>query len=118
MMRFNKSSIVVPKACKHFKVTLKHTGTLPRTAMGHDWVLSSTADEAGIIEAGAKAGLGDNYIKPNDKRVIAHTKIIGGGQSASTTFKVSALKAGESYSFFCSFPGHAALMHGTLSLSK
>ncbi|HEY8683885.1 MAG TPA: hypothetical protein VIM06_12000 [Rhodanobacter sp.] len=34
------------------------------------------------------------------------------------TFKLSALKAGESYVFFCSFPGHAALMKGTLSLGK
>lgn len=115
MMRFNKSSIQVPKTCKHFTVTLKHTGTLPKAAMGHDWVLSRTADEAGILSDGANVGLDEDYIKPNDKRVIAHTKIIGGGLSASTTFKVSALKAGDSYSYFCSFPGHAALMHGTLT---
>jgi azurin len=37
-------------------------------------------------------------------------------EAAPTTFKVSALKAGEAYAFFCSFPGHAALMKGTLTL--
>jgi azurin len=31
---------------------------------------------------------------------------------------VAKLKAGETYAYFCTFPGHAALMKGTLSLSK
>jgi azurin len=115
-MQFNTRSIEVPKACKQFTVTLKHTGKLPKAAMGHDWVLSRAGDEASIDADGAKAGIEHDYLKPGDSRVIAHTKIIGGGETASTTFKVSALKAGESYEFFCSFPGHAALMKGTLTL--
>jgi azurin len=115
-MQFNTKNIEVPKTCKQFTVTLKHTGKLPKAAMGHDWVLSRAGDEAGIDADGAKAGIENDYLKPGDNRVIAHTKIIGGGETASTAFKVSALKAGEAYAFFCSFPGHAALMKGTLTL--
>ena len=115
-MQFNQKSIVVPNTCKQFTVTLKHVGKLPKAAMGHNFVVSSTADEPGVVADGAKAGIDNNYLKPGDSRVIAHTKIIGGGESASTTFKVAALKPGESYEFFCSFPGHAALMKGTLTL--
>ncbi|KRF01805.1 azurin [Frateuria sp. Soil773] len=117
-MQFNQKSIEVPKSCKQFTVTLKHVGKLPKAAMGHNWVLSAAADEPGIDADGAKAGPGNDYLKPGDGRVIAHTRLIGGGESDSTTFKVAALKAGETYAFFCSFPGHAALMKGTLGLGK
>ena len=53
-----------------------------------------------------------------DKRVIAHTKLLGGGESDAVTFPVASLKAGEAYTYFCSFPGHSALMKGTLALAK
>lgn len=117
-MQFNQKSIVVPATCKQFTIELKHVGKLPKAAMGHNVVVSSTADEPGVIADGAKAGIASNYVKPGDTRVIAHTPIIGGGESASTTFKVDALKPGQDYSFFCSFPGHAALMKGTIGLAK
>ena len=46
--------------------------------------------------------------------LIAHTKIVGGGESTTATFPGSALKAGGDYAFFCSFPGHWAIMKGKL----
>lgn len=42
--------------------------------------------------------------------------MIGGGESASVTFDVGALAADKNYLYFCSFPGHAALMSGTITL--
>lgn len=117
-MQYNVSSVKVPQSCKTFTVTLKHTGKLPRNVMGHDWVLTTAADKAGVDEDGIKAGLDNNYVKPGDKRVVAHTKIIGGGETASVTFKPSELKPGTDYVYFCSFPGHSAVMHGTLALTK
>ena len=51
-----------------------------------------------------------------DARVLASTKMIGGGESTKATFAGKALKAGGEYSFFCSFPGHEGLMHGTVKL--
>jgi azurin len=116
-MQYDQKSITVPKTCKQFTVTLKHTGKLPKASMGHNWVLGKAADESGIIADGMKAGADQNYVKPGDTRVIAHTKLIGGGESDSATFPVSKLKAGESYAYFCTFPGHAALMKGTLTLA-
>ncbi len=59
------------------------------------------------------AGFANDHIKKGDARVIAHTKMIGGGQTTSVKFPTSALKKGEAYSFFCTFPGHFALMKGT-----
>lgn len=115
-MQFNLKSIEIPSSCKDFTVNLKHTGKLPKAAMGHNWVLTETKDEKGVDADGMKAGLDNDYLKPSDDRVIAHTKILGGGESDSVTFAVSKLTAGTDYMFFCSFPGHAALMHGTVTV--
>lgn len=117
-MQFNTKTITVPKTCKAFKVTLKHTGKLPATAMGHNWVLAHSSDEAGVISDGMKAGAANSYEKPGDARILAHTKLIGSGESDTATIDVTKLKAGEQYAYFCTFPGHAALMKGTLSLGK
>jgi azurin len=117
-MKFNKSSIEVPESCKEFTVKLKHTGKLPKAAMGHNWVLTTSADEAGVVKDGMAAGAAKNYVKDGDTRVIAHTSLIGGGESTSVSVNTSKLKAGQSYAYFCSFPGHATLMKGTLKLVK
>lgn len=115
-MKFNKASIEIPKSCKDFKVTLKHVGKLPKATMGHNWVLTKTADLQAVANEALKAGVKNDYVKPDDARVIAHTKMIGGGESTEVTVSVAKLKAGEAYSFFCSFPGHWALMKGTLTV--
>ncbi|MFH6599129.1 azurin [Ectopseudomonas khazarica] len=115
-MTYNTQAISISKSCKTFTVNLKHTGSLPKTAMGHNLVLSKTADMPGIATDGIGAGPDAAYVKAGDKRVIAHTGLIGGGESTSVTFDVSKLAAGEDYSFFCSFPGHYALMKGSVKL--
>lgn len=117
-MQFNVSNVNVPHSCKTFTVTLKHTGKLARNVMGHDWVLTTAADKAGVDADGAKAGLDHNYLKPGDKRVLAATKVIGGGETTQVSFKPSLLKSGTQYVFFCSFPGHSTVMHGTVMLTK
>lgn len=115
-MQFNKKVIEVSKSCKEFTVKLKHAGKMPKAAMGHNWVLSKTADVNAIGTDGIPAGVAADYIKAGDARVIAHTKVIGGGETDSVTFPISALKDGEAYAFFCSFPGHWSVMKGELKL--
>ena len=117
-MQFNKTAMTIPLSCKDFTVKLKHPGKLPKAAMGHNWVMTKTADMGGVVTDGAAAGLPKDYVKAGDTRVIAHTKVIGGGESDSVTFSTKALKAGDPYMFFCSFPGHSALMKGTVTVSK
>ena len=111
-MQFDKKEIAVAADCTQVEVTLKHSGKQPAPVMGHNWVLSKTADLAGIAGDGAGAGLANDYIKKGDARVLAHTKVIAGGQTATVTFPTSLLKKGEAYSFFCSFPGHWTMMKG------
>jgi len=117
-MTFDKTAINVPKACSQFTVTLTHPGDMPKNVMGHNWVLSTQADMQGVLDDGQKAGEAQDYVKPGDTRVIAHTRLIGGGEQDSVTLDTKQLKAGTDYSFYCSFPFHSTLMKGTLTLGS
>jgi azurin len=117
-MQFSTKTIAVPASCKQFAVTLKHTGQLPVAVMGHNIVVAKASDMAGVGADGMKAGAAANYVKAGDARVVAASKLIGGGQSTVVNIPVGKLKAGESYEFFCSFPGHSSMMRGTVSLAK
>ena len=115
-MQYNVSSIVVPASCKDFKITLKHTGTMPVTAMGHDVVIAKKSDMKAVDADGMTAGASAGYVKADDARVIAHTTVIGGGETTSVSFPVSKIQGSGPYEFFCSFPGHSALMNGSISV--
>lgn len=115
-MQFDAKSIDVPASCKDFTINLIHSGKLPKNVMGHNWVLTKTADVQPVASEGMVAGLANNYLKAGDERVIASTVIIGGGEQASVAFPVSKLNASEAYTFFCSFPGHSAIMKGILAV--
>lgn len=115
-MRYGTSEISIDKSCQEFTVHLKHVGKLPAASMGHNWVLSKTADVEAISKDAIAAGRDNGYLKADDSRVIAHTKMLGGGEEDSVTFETSKLKGDEGYAFFCSFPGHYAMMKGHLKL--
>jgi len=116
-MRYNVANIDVPKSCANFTINLKHAGKMAKNVMGHNVVVARTADMHGIDADGIKAGLAADYVKAGDARVIAHSKVVGGGETTSVSVPVARLvAAGAPLSFFCSFPGHSALMKGTLTL--
>ena len=110
-MQYDKQTLTVPASCKEVTLALHHTGKLPREAMGHNWVLVNAADFNAVANAGM--GAANDYVAPGDKRVLAHTKTIGGGQTTSVTFPTSILKPGGDYRYLCTFPGHNALMRGS-----
>src|SRR5215510_6333020 len=89
-MQYDKKELAAAADCTQVELTLKHSGKLPAQAMGHNWVLAKSADVAGIASDGIAAGFAADHIKKGDTRVIAHTKIVGGGQSTSITFPTSA----------------------------
>ncbi|HEY3658698.1 MAG TPA: azurin [Steroidobacteraceae bacterium] len=113
-MRFEQQTLQVDAQCTEVEVILHNTGKLPANIMGHDWVLTKTADVASVANAGVGAGLANNYQKPGDKRIIAATKIIGGGENSTVQFSTTQLAPGVSYSYFCSAPGHFSIMKGRL----
>jgi azurin len=99
-------------------VRLKSTGTLPKIAMGHNFVLLkgevSAVDFAN--DPAAAASRATDFIPPARKGdVLAMTTMIGPGETAEVTF--SAPKAPGAYNYLCSFVGHfAAGMRGRLTV--
>ncbi len=117
-MQFSSKTLSVPASCKEVTLTLNHTGKMPAQSMGHNVVITDTDKVQAVGTEGMSAGLENNYIKPNDERVYASTKVIGGGESTSITFNTEKMSPDGDYSFFCSFPGHWAIMQGKFELTN
>lgn len=113
-MQYNADSITIPATCTQFTINLKHAGAMAVNVMGHNVVVAKEADMAGIAADGM--AVAPEHVKPDDARIIAHTKMLGGGETASVTFDVAKVKDGGPFKFFCSFPGHMALMQGSLQV--
>jgi azurin len=112
MMQFSVKEIAVPANCSDVELTLRHAGTLSARVMGHDWVLAKDSDVSAIVNAGLAAGLTRGFLPDNDKRIIAATKVVGGGESTTVKFSTAALVQGARYVFFCTSPGHSSVMRG------
>ena len=115
-MQYNVKEIEVSKSCDEVTINLKHVGNLPKAAMGHNVVVSKVADAQAIATEAAAAGPANDYLNKEDERIVAHTDMVGGGETTSTTLKVADLVEGEDYTFFCTFPGHFAIMKGDVKL--
>ena len=112
-MKYNTTTITA-KPGETLHIVLKSTGTIPKMAMAHNFVLlalSANVDE--FIKAAAGASATD-YVPADQKaHVLASTKLAGPGETVEATIKVPA-KPGT-YPYLCSFPGHyVAGMKGTL----
>lgn len=107
-MTFNKSVLKVP-AGSTVRLTLIHTGKMPATAMGHDVVILKPNTDIAAFAMKAMKFPDNHYIPKDAPNVIAHTEIIGGGESTTIEFKAPPV---GTYPFICSFPGHYAMMKG------
>lgn len=96
-------------------VNIKHTGSLPSTAMGHNFVLLKNSIKMSDFGNQAMAAAKTQYIPEKLKNhVIAHTKLVGGGESDSVTFPAP---PPGTYTYLCSFPGHYSAMNGKFVVS-
>lgn len=111
-MKFNVTEIRA-KPGEALRVTLKNKGQMPKQVMAHNWVLVKPMSDADLTAFGIKASsVAPDYLPGDRSSVIAHTKLLGGGESDTLEFSAPAA-AGE-YPFICTFPGHFALMKGKL----
>ena len=109
-MRFDVRKINVSSGQK-VRVTLTHTGKLDKRIMGHNVVFLTNGVKPSAFAVKAAAARDNDYIPEETTEVIAHTKMIGGGET--TVIEFIAPEAGT-YNYICSFPGHYAMMKGKL----
>jgi azurin len=114
-MRYNAARIEA-KAGQKIKVELKNVGSLPKEAMGHNFVVLKVGMDPMAFAMKGVAAKDTEYIAPDAAGdVIAKTKILGPGESETVEFEVP---GPGTYPFVCTFPGHAALMNGQLVVSE
>ncbi len=116
-MQFDTTAMSAPASCTSITVTLTHSGTMAANVMGHNWVLVKTSEMQAVLNDGWPAGLDNDYVKPGDDRVLAMTKVIGGGETTSVTFETAGMSSDGDYTFVCTFPGHFAVMKGSFKLT-
>lgn len=112
-MKYNMTTINA-KPGETLRVVMKSTGTIPKIAMAHNFVLLKIGSDVDAFLKSAMNARDTDYVPADQKaQVIASTKLAGPGETMEVTFKVPA-KAG-SYPYMCTFPGHyTAGMKGTL----
>ena len=89
-------------------VTIKNVGTTPKFSMGHNFVLLDRIINSGNIQSAfldkASTEASHEYVPAGAKEVLAHSKLLGPGESEVVTFNAPYIP-GE-YLYVCSFPGH------------
>ena len=112
-MQFDVTTMTA-KAGTPITIILKDVGTAPKLAMGHDLVVLKQGTDVNAFDQAAQQAQATDYIPGGAQgaNIVAHTKLLGPGESDTITFT---LQPGT-YDYLCSFPGHAATMKGKLTV--
>lgn len=115
-MKFSVSSLEA-SAGAAITVNFKNVGKLPKETMGHNFVVLKPGNEPlafGMRAMNEGGNLENNHLPDAVKaEVLANTRILGPGEEQSITFT---LPNPGVYPFVCTFPGHAAMMKGTITV--
>ena len=103
-MKFNMTKIEAhPGQVIHVK--LQNQGTLPKEAMGHNWILLKAGrDAAGYTTAASTAAKESYQPASHADDVIAFIPLLGPKESGEVTF-TAPTEPGH-YVYLCSFPAH------------
>ncbi len=114
-MQFNAKTLEATAGEKVI-LSFKHTGQLPVAAMGHNVVILKPGTSVPAFANKAMLAKDTAHIPADEESkaaVVAHTKLLGGGESDTIEFTPTEPGA---YPYICTFPGHFALMQGVLTV--
>ncbi|MGN6532621.1 MAG: plastocyanin/azurin family copper-binding protein [Ginsengibacter sp.] len=110
-MKYDRTLFKV-KAGQKITLDFKNIGKQPAAAMSHNVViLQQGTDVQAFGEAAIPAAATEHIPASMASDVIAHTKLLGPGQSDEITFT---LPDPGVYDFICTFPGHFGSMRGKI----
>ena len=116
MMKYDVAEITLDTSCEQTKISLKHAGKLPINAMGHNVVIVEEKNLSKITQQiNFSLGVEKGYL-PESEDIIFISAMVGGGDTTELEMDMSKLDKTKSYVFFCSFPGHWALMRGKIKI--
>jgi azurin len=114
MMKFSLTAIPASRG-ERLTVRLINKGKMTKLTAGHNFVLLAKGTDIPAFAGEAATASATDFIPAKLKsKVLAATKLSGGGETVEVTFTVPATAG--AYPFICSFPGHYALMKGTLDV--
>jgi azurin len=110
-MRFDRELFRI-RAGKKISLIFKNTGAKTAASMSHNVViLKNGVDIADFADIAHNAKT-EQYVPSSlDSLIIAHTRLVSGGDSDQVEFIIP--KPGV-YDFICSFPGHWGTMQGKI----
>jgi len=99
------------------RLTFKNIGSIPKIAMGHNLVvLNKNVDALAFGQKVLASGGSATNALPKSLlgEVIAHSDLLGPGESETIEF--NAPKEKGDYQYVCTFPGHFAMMRGIMEV--
>jgi len=114
-MKYSVTEITA-KPGEKIHVVLKALGSMPKIAMAHNFVLlQAGVNPQDVANAAFNARATDFIPADMSAKIIAHTSLVGGGETSEVTFSAPT-KPGK-YDYLCTFPGHFSQgMRGTLTV--
>jgi azurin len=110
-MRFDNELFRV-KAGRNLKLFFTNTGLKTNASMPHNVVILRKGTDLADFADAARMTKNEDYTPSSlDSFMIAHTKLVTGGDSTEIEF---ALPQPGVYDFICSFPGHWGTMQGKI----
>ncbi len=116
-MKFDVTSLTVAPG-ETVKIVVTNACTLPKTVMGHNWVLLQPGSDATAFANGATGDAATGYMPAKFKdKVVASVGLLGPNESGEVTFQAPATPG--DYPFLCSFPAHCMVgMKGVISVKR
>ncbi len=110
-MRFDQELFRV-KAGKKIRLIFNNTAKKSSLSMTHNVVILAKGTDIADFADAVRNAKDEQYVPSSvASLVIAHTGMVGGGESGETEFTIPQPGA---YDFICSFPGHWGTMQGKI----
>lgn len=111
LMQYNKTLFRV-KAGEPVKLAFSNVGEMPKESMGHNVVVLQPGTDLPAFGGEAIKAVDSEYIPATfASSIIAHTKLLGPGETDAIEFTLDSKGV---YLFVCSFPGHYGVMQGKI----